>query len=341
MHEVTDEIDEQDFALLHALQIAPRVSWTEAARILGASRATLAGRWQRLRSAGLAWVTAHPGGSYRNVTLALVEIDCLPGYRAQVVKRLCLDPRAVTVEESTRGRDLLLTVITADLTRLTTFLLDDLETLPGVASQRSYLATAVHRHGSHWRLDALTPAQQTAFEQIARAAVPVSPLPPPREAWPLIEALARDGRATAADLARATGRNTATVRRQLERLLRSDLLSVRCELAAEISGWPVSSTWTARVEPADHDRTIAALATLPELRMCVSTTGDTNIAMTIWTHSLLDMRRVEGLLGQRLPWLQLRDNAVNLRTPKRMGWLLGESGRATGTVIPPTALSVW
>lgn len=337
----TDGIDERDLELLHALQIEPRVSWSDAARILGSSRATLVERWNRLRSAGLAWVTAHPGGSYRNVTLALVEVDCLPGARAQVVEAVCRDPRAVTVEESTRGRDLLLTVITADLPSLTTFLLEDLEALPGVARQRSYLATTVHRHGSHWRLDALAPAQQVGLQRTSRVAPAAEALTPPRHAWPLIEALARDGRATAAELAHATGRNASTVRRQLDRLLRSDLLSFRCELAAEISGWSVSSTWTARVEPADHERTIRALAALPELRMCLSTTGDTNIAMTIWTHSLADMRRIERLLGQHLPWLQLRDNAVNLRTPKRMGWLLDPAGRATGTVIPPDALRAW
>lgn len=333
------DINERDLELLHALQIAPRVSWTDAGRVLGTTRATLAARWQRLRSAGLAWVTAHPGGSYRNVTLALVEVDCLPGARAHVVEAVCRDPRAVTVEESTRGRDLLLTVIAADLADLTAFLLDDLETLPGVARQRSYVATAVHRHGSHWRLDALSPAQQSEFERLAARMHRGDQVAPPHDAWPLIEALARDGRAGAADLARATSRSPSTVRRQLDRLVRSDLISFRCELAGELSGWSVSSTWTARVDPADHDRTIAALSTLPELRMCMSTTGDTNIAMTMWTHSVHDMRRIENLLGRHLPWLLLRDSAVNLRTPKRMGWLLDPSGRATGTVIPSTALS--
>jgi len=53
--------------------------------------------------------------------------------------------------------------------------------------------------------------------------------------------------------------------------------------------------------------------------MCISTTGATNLAMTIWTRSLNDMQRIEQLFGERLPWLRLRENAVNLRTPKRMG----------------------
>ena len=47
--------------------------------------------------------------------------------------------------------------------------------------------------------------------------------------------------------------------------------------------------------------------------------------------------RIERTLGEHLPWLRLRDNAINLRTPKRMGWLLDRSGRATGRVVPPTA----
>ncbi|MCO5997343.1 Lrp/AsnC family transcriptional regulator [Actinoallomurus rhizosphaericola] len=332
------QLDERDLQLLHALQIAPRVTWTDAARILRAGRSSLVARWTRLRSAGLAWVSAQPGAGYRDVTLSLVEVDCLPGKRPDVLRAVCRDPRVVTVEESTRGRDLLLTVITHDLPELTVFLLDHLESLPGVARQRSHVATRVHRHGSHWRLDALEPAQEAAFERIARRAPKGPGGRVPAALTPLIQALAQDGRASAADLARALGQNPATTRRQLQRVLRSGLLSFRCELAAEVSGWSVSSTWTARVEAADHDRAVTALASLPELRMCISTTGETNLAMTIWTRSVGDIQRIELLLGARLPFLRLRDNAINLRTPKRMGCMLDATGRSTGRVIVPSAL---
>ncbi|MCF0090402.1 transcriptional regulator, AsnC family [Streptomyces griseoaurantiacus] len=341
MISVRPELDERDLRLLHGLQIAPRVPWAEAARILGTSAAGEAARWAGLRERGLAWITAHPGGSYRRVTLALVEVDCLPGARRAVVEAVCADPRAVTVEESTGGRDLLLTVITESLPALTTYVLDELETLPGVARQRTLVATAVHRHGSHWRLDALDPGEEAAFRAAAARGTTAATTTPPREAWPLIESLAVDGRGSAADLARATGRNPATVRRQLARLLGSDLLSFRCELAGELSSWTVSSTWTAHVEPADHRRTVRALATMPELRMCISTTGDSNLAMAFWTRSPHDMLRIERTLGEHLPWLRLRGSAINLRTPKRMGWLLDASGRATGRVVPPSALAAY
>ncbi|MEV7806945.1 Lrp/AsnC family transcriptional regulator [Microbispora sp. NPDC088329] len=329
------DLDERDLELLHGLQIAPRVGWAEAARILGTTPATLAARWRRLRSAGLAWVTAHPGGDYSRIMLALIEVDCLPGARAEVVRALCLDPRAVTVEEATRGRDLLLTVIAPDLAALAAFALDDLDRLPGVERQRTHLVTAVHRDGGAWRLNALSRPQQQAFAAAAAATRPVPGVTPPPNAWPLIEALAHDGRRTATDLAALTGRNPATVRRQLGRLLASGLLSFRCEIAQPVSGSPISCTWMGRVAAAEHERTVAAIATLPELKMCVSTTGDTNIAFTVWARSVSDLLRLERLIGERLPWLRLHESGVNLRTPKRMGWLLDAAGHATGEVVPP------
>jgi DNA-binding Lrp family transcriptional regulator len=334
---VHDDLDERDLQLLHALQIAPRVSWTEAADVLDTTPATLATRWRRLRSEGLAWVCAQPGADYRHVTLALVEVDCQPGARAEVVEALCAEPLAVTVEESTRGRDLLLTVLTRGLELLGLFLFDRLERLPGVARHRCSVATAVHRHGSHWRLDALDADQERALHAVTRRPVhPPTHLPP--NSGPIIRALTHDGRATAADLARITGRNPATVRRQLARLHASDTLSFRCELATGVSGWSVSSTWTARVPPADAEHVVTSLGTLPELRMCLSTTGETNIALTVWTRSVAEIPRIEQLFAERLPQLEVHDIAVNLRTPKRMGWLLDTQGRATGTVITPSAL---
>jgi DNA-binding Lrp family transcriptional regulator len=301
--------------------------------------AALSARWQRLRSAGLAWVTAHPGGTFGHVVVALVEVDCVPGARAEVVRVLCRDARVVTVEESTRGRDLLLTVMTRDLRALTAFALDDLPCIPGVDRQRTYLTTAVHRDGSKWRLDALDPERQAAFAAASQVTNSAQGVTPPPNAWPLIEALAADGRRSAADLARITRRTPATVQRQLNRLLSCGLLSVRCEVAQAVSRRSISCTWAGRVAAADHDRTVAALATLPELRLCASTTGGTNMMITVWVRSLMEVHRLELLLGERLPWLQLRETAVNLRTPKRMGWMLGPDGRTTGEVVAPIALA--
>lgn len=331
-------LDERDLQLVNALQIAPRANWADTARILGSTPATLVSRWERLREAGAVWITAHPGGRMRELLIAFVELDCVPGRKPEVLATLCRDPRAVTIEESARGRDLLLTVMTPDLASLTRFVLDDLAQLPGVQRHRTSFAKELHVQGNAWRLGALDAARRAAFEALARSPASRSASEPPREAWPLIEGLARDGRSSAADLARMTGRNPATVRRQLARLVSSGILSFRCELAQGHSRWPVNCTYLARVPAAEHHRSVASLKTMPELRLCVSTTGETNMMFAVWVASVGELMTLEQRLGKHLPWLDIVDSAVILRTVKRMGWLLDERGAATGEVVVPSAL---
>ncbi|MFL6052833.1 MAG: hypothetical protein ACJ72W_07955 [Actinoallomurus sp.] len=83
---------------------------------------------------------------------------------------------------------------------------------------------------------------------------------------------------------------------------------------------------------------MASLRTLSELRLCASTTGETNMVFTVWMASVGDLLHLEQRLGHHLPWLDIMDSAVVLRTAKRMGWLLDEHGAATGEVVVPTAL---
>lgn len=331
-------LPERDLELIHGLQIAPRASWVDAARILGSTPAAVAARWDRLRTAGIAWITAHPGARTPGTLIAFVEVDCLPGRKPAVVSSLCADPRVLTVEESARGGDLLLTVTTPDLTALSRFVLDDLEGVGGVQRHRTHLAKRLHHEAMSWRVGALDADQRSAFAALN---------PPPEESWttplphsmePLVEALARDGRTSAAEMARLTGRKPATVRRQLGRLIGSGVLSFRCELAQGYSRWPVNCNYFARVPPRELERTVASLTTLPELRLCVSTTGQTNLMFGVWVGSTADLLDLEHRLGAQLPWVQVLDSAVTLRTAKRMGWMLDEYGAATGEVVVSSAL---
>lgn len=330
---VTEQLDDSDLALIHALQVAPRISWAQAGRVLGKSPAALADRWARLRSSGLAWVTAHVTASRRDLVVAFVDVDCLPHARPDVVRHLCDDPRVISVEEAVRGRDLQLTVMVRDLAALTRFVLDDLPRVAGVRQTRWRLSTGLHFEASRWRLDVLEPGQVRSLEAIARQHRGEPGVMPPRDSAALIEALVTDGRLTAAELARRTGRPAATVRRQLPRLLASGLLTFRCEIAQLHSGSPVCCHWLGRVPVGEYTRTIQALATLPELRLCVTTTGETNLMLTAWTRSLTELLSLERLMAERLPWLSVVDSSVTLRTAKRMGWLLDDEGRCTGDVV--------
>lgn len=330
---MTQLLDELDLALIHALQVAPRASWAQAGAVLGASAGVLAERWARMRASGLAWVTAHVNASAPDLIVGFVDVDCLPEARSDVVRRLCGDPRAVTVEEAVRGRDLQVTVMVRDLPALTRFVLDDLPRVPGVRQSRWRLTTGMHFEASRWRLGVLGPDQIRSLAAIARQHRSEAGTTPPRDPGDLVEALARNGRLTAAELARLTGRNPATVRRQLPRLLASGLLTLRCEVAQAHSGSPVCCHWLGHIPVGEHARTVQALATMPELRLCVSTTGETNLMLTAWTRSLTDLLALERLMAEKLPWLSIVDSSVTLRAAKRMGWLLDDEGRSTGEVV--------
>jgi DNA-binding Lrp family transcriptional regulator len=330
------DIDELDLQLVNALQIAPRASWATLGRILAVGAQTLASRWERLSAAGAAWVATYPGGRYHDMVTALIEVDCLPGAQAGVVATLCADPRVVTVEESAQEHDLLLTVMTADLPEMTSFVLDHLASLEGVSHRRVHLATSVFHDGSRWHLHALSREQTEQLERLPRPTQQT--VRPPANAWPLIEALAVDGRRTAAQIAEVTGRKPATVRRQLPQLLHSGILSMRCEIAQPASGHPVSCTLRGRLDPAQIGRTVGALRGLPNLRLAMSTTGHANFVITVWAGELARISEIEQLLADRLPSLEIMASSVNLRTPKRVGRILDEQGYATGEVVTPTAL---
>ena len=332
-----DLLSEDDLRLVHALQVAPRAPWAGIGEVLQRSPQALAARWDRLHGAGRAWVAAYPGGRFRGFVFALAQVRCDPARRAAVIDELCADRRVVTVEESTHH--LVLTVMTPDLDALSSFVLDDLSRRPAVVEVTAHVMTGVHRDGSAWSLDALGAGEVHRLR--ARHGTPrIDPaVSPPREAGALLDALVHDGRASASDLARRLGLDPSTARRQLARLLRCGLVSVRCEVAGAAVGHPISCTWRARVAAADLRRTLTALETLPGLRLLASTTGTANLVMTVWARDLGQLFAVEQLLGDRLPWVDLVDSALNLRTRKRVGWMLDGRGRSTGVVVPPSALS--
>jgi DNA-binding Lrp family transcriptional regulator len=336
----SDAVDEFDLKLLHLLQIAPRISWAAAADVLSLSPSAVAIRWRRLREEGLAWVTVHPNEARWDHAVGFVEVDCSPAYRAATVEQLCADPRVVSVDLCLWGRELMLTVLVPDLASLGAFALDEMTALPGVTGVRTRTVTEIHADGSDWRLEALDPTQRSR----AAAAAPATSRRhgqsvTPSEEWPLIEALTHDARLPVAELARACHGNPATVRRHLEQLMASGLLSFRCDVAYQVLGWPITCSWLARASPAELAHIVTELTTLPQLRLCVSLIGDANLGFSVLASSVRDIARFEQVLAKRLPGLHLVESFLHIRSVKRMGWMLNPDGRCTSKVIVPTVFS--
>ncbi|WP_194236484.1 AsnC family protein [Streptomyces phyllanthi] len=83
-------LDEIDLALVNALQVAPRASWSVVGQVLGITPTTAARRWDRNATSGAAWVTAYPWLSTwaRHYCLAFVDVDCRPAAAHRVVQPL-------------------------------------------------------------------------------------------------------------------------------------------------------------------------------------------------------------------------------------------------------------
>ncbi|WP_346926865.1 Lrp/AsnC family transcriptional regulator [uncultured Arthrobacter sp.] len=337
------EISEEDLQLINALQIAPRISWSDAAGILGVHATTLAARWERLKASGAAWSTAHLMGDPKQMCLALVDVDCQMSSRAEVTAALAAIPEVVTVEEAASNRDLMLTVITPTLAQFSDVVLEQLKEIPGVTKYQTALCTRLHSGGYAWRLNVLDKSQMAALQALAgpeasgTSPVGIQGAPLPRSHLDLIPFLARDGRAAAADIARALGRSPATVQRQLNRVLASRVLSFRCEIAQKYSGYPVSCQWFANVPPGQHEAAAAELRSFRNVRLTASTTGRSNFVILMWLHSLAEVLNAEQALQQRIPGIELVESVVVLKTAKRVGWMLNPDSTATGAVVVPAA----
>jgi len=341
-------VDDVDRAICHVLQIAPRLPWVDVGAVVGISATACAARWKRLTGEGLAWVSVQPVRTAGAQTTAIVEVRCAPANRRALARTLAADARIVGLDESTDAGLLLATVITPDLGGLTRLVLDDLGSCGDVAGVDAHVVTQVIRDGSAWRLDDLDSdqiAEAGRLDRLARADLgqwaPRGAAPAPARAEPLgpedralVAALARDGRASVAELARRTQGTPATVRRRLARLVGTETIRFRCEVAHAAAGWPITAIWFARVPPAESERTIAALGSLAHLRLGVQTTGEANLVFSVFSRSVAGVASFEKALGGSVRIEVLRSMFL-LRSVKRMGWIVDESGRRTGSLVVP------
>ncbi|MFI6016587.1 Lrp/AsnC family transcriptional regulator [Streptomyces sp. NPDC051287] len=327
-------LSEDELALINALQLRPRASWTELGRVLDVDPVTVARRYDRLRGQGTAWVGFSPGPRLlEQICVAYVVIDCAPGTTARVAEVLGTHPHMVTIERTATGHDLLATVATRDLSALSRYTLDRLPHLPGITAVRSRVVTHMFTEGGHWRIAALAPAQRA---RLTPPPVAADVAPRTAGATPvdraLITHLAQDGRISYQALARHLDVSLSTAKRRIEHLTRSGLLRFRCDFARPLGGWPVAVTFWAKVPPADLPHVGQSLIRLPETRNCAAVSGPENLVLQATLHSLADIVRLEGQLATAHPALDIADRVVTLRQDKLLGRLLDPHGRSVGVV---------
>ncbi|RPE42321.1 DNA-binding Lrp family transcriptional regulator [Streptomyces sp. Ag109_O5-1] len=326
---------ELDLALVDALQTAPRAPWTRIGRALGVDATTVARRWERLRDSGLAWITGYDAA--RTATVGYVEVRCRPRSAAAVSAAVARLPWVFSVEETDGAHDLFLSVVATDLPTLGRSVREAIGALPGVRAVRTRLGITQYGEGSDWRTRALEPADRAALGERGRHgrtteySTHMYDRPAPED-QALLAALAEDGRLGWTELAARTGVGEHAARRRLGRMLREGAVTIRCDLARPLAGLSAALVYRARVPHGELERTGAALARLEQVRLCASVSGPHNLLLGVWLPGLAAVAVFESHLADRFPALEIGDRAVVLNSPKRMGRLLDERGRAIGRI---------
>jgi DNA-binding Lrp family transcriptional regulator len=324
------ELDDVDLRIVAALQVAPRADWQRIGQAVEVSASTAARRWARMTGAGLAWISCHPmrlpGVS---PIIAVIEVDCAPARLYSVAEHLLDDPHAINVVHTTGPCDLLVTAAFADHASLARYVGFRLGELDGVTGIRSQVATTLHADGTRWRLHRFTGDTLAALQR-GRPPRPAAGRPvadPDETDMAVIAAMSTDCRQSIVDIADRAGLSPTTVQRRLARLEADRLLVYRCEVARDLSGWPVAVTLWGSVPPSGVAPIAAQLAGLREVRMCMSLTGRHNLTFTVWVPSLDDVEALETNLTTRIPDLVIADRAVTLWPLKHGGHILDPRGR--------------
>ncbi|WP_406059655.1 Lrp/AsnC family transcriptional regulator [Streptomyces sp. NBC_01077] len=334
-------LGEPDLSLIHALQMAPRASWTQLSAVLGVSADTLARRWEHLTAGGYAWSSLLAARRGTDAMLyAWVELECVAGASEATAIEVSGDPCTLGVHQVTGDADLVLLVVCPDLYALDAYLAGRVRRLPGVLRARTQVVTRLHNRPYRSRIEQLTPGQVQLLREITggdrpRAHVRTAPNLTELD-HRLVAELAGDARRSAAELARQCGTSASTVRRRLDALTAGGALHHHCLPAPRFSGRPVWAMVTTDVPPLEVPTTVAALARLRQTRLVTSVTGPHNLAVALWLRTVDELHEVTAALVRAAPALRISGTALSLRTHKIGAQVLGPDGRRMHHIRPDT-----
>lgn len=320
-------VSELDYAIVHAVQLSPRVPWTQVAASLGMSERVVARRWDRLVEAGEAWVAPAPGPAGEAYCAAFALVRCQPGERLAVADRLAELPEVASIDVTVGDWDLQLDLVARSLDALGESLMHRLEHTAGLQRVETALGSRVYREGSKWELQSLDPEQMRALRPDESTGV-ARQLPALDDTDRLIiSVLMEDGRMAWSDVGNRCDVSPQTAQRRIARLQALGVVQLRTHVSWEIAGYPLAMTFLCAVPSAQIERSGLILRSRRDCRLVAAVVGRYNLFVHLWMPSLDSAVPVEQELAAAIPDLQIIDRLVVAHTRKRLGTVLDVAGR--------------
>lgn len=275
-------IDDLDAQILHALQLAPRVSFRRIAAVVEATEQTVARRYHRLRRDGVVRVVGLENRWVDGEASWVCRMRAAPDRVSQLADALVRRPD-VSHANVLAGWTDLVCVIRAPLGDTREDLL--LRLLPRAASVTDLTVDLLlHSYGSPirapWTGYGHPLSERQAAEILAERSGPVTCAQrclPTAEDRPILEALAEDGRAPHSRLAARTGWSVARVGRRIAALEACGALLYDVDVLPERLGHQLSAMLWLTVAPRDLHRVGELIAAHDRIAFAGAVSGAKNL----------------------------------------------------------------
>jgi len=274
-------IDDLDRRIIHALHLDGRAPLATIAQVAGSSTPTVARRYARLRAGGGLRVIARTDTPYARQQQWIVRITAAASSAAAIGRALARRSDTSWVRLTSGGTEIAAIITTTPGSRdANALLLRDVPRTSGITAVSAHYLLHTYRGGpTTWpgRLAALAPEQCEKLLPPAATGQQGRRATPDDSDRPLLAALAVDGRASQAELARATGWSASTVARRIAALRASGALYLDLEIDDAVYGIRVVTMLWMSVIPGHLNNVGEALAEHDELAFVSATTGPTNL----------------------------------------------------------------
>ncbi len=271
-----DRIDHQ---ILHALHLSPRAPFARIAAVIGVSEQTVARRYQRMRTTGILRVLARPNPSrLAGKSAWTLRIGCRPGTAPALADALARRDDTSWVSIGAGGAELTCQAIVDEQQA------GLLHQLPRASNVLTFSAhQLLHRFVGRGEADWVAPGDELDAGQ---RALLLEGTPAPADDRDvrvedgdatLLDALTRDGRASWAALAAATGWTQRQVAQRVATLTASGAIYFDLDVASSAIGFHTVANLWFTVAPAHLAEVGAQLADHSELAYASAVTGKTNL----------------------------------------------------------------